>query len=152
MGQHSRHGEPEKKSYLGIGALIILALVAIGVVLVVKTQAARDPAPPPAVAPQTPYAARLVALDKLNAALRNSLTKNFELRASLAGEDTLLVESPTTNLQEGMVDFIHRGQGAYADIWPGGIRGFAVGNGFSRVVYKNLPNGGSWTMQTSSPR
>lgn len=149
MGEYVRPGSPpekEKRSYLGISALVVLALFAIAVILVIRTNAAKDPTPPAPVAPQTPYAARIAALERLNASFPTSLTKNLSFRARLAGEDTLVFESPVVNLEEGMVDFIHRGQGAYKDIWPGGIKAFAASNGFSKVVYRSLPNGATWTL------
>jgi hypothetical protein len=65
MGEYVRPGsrsEEEKKSYLGISALVVLALFAIAVIVVIRTNAAKDSAPPASTAPQTPHAARLAAL------------------------------------------------------------------------------------------
>jgi hypothetical protein len=88
----------------------------------------------------------ITLLERLNASFPKSLTKNLSFRASLAGEDTLIFESPAVNLEDGMVDFIHHGQGAYKDIWPGGIKAFAASNGFTKVVYRSRPNGATWTL------
>jgi len=94
--------------------------------------------------------AQFSAVAKLNSNISRSLTHNLGLQASIGGPscDVLLVDSPETNLLEGMVDFIHTGQKAYADIWPGGISAFASSNRLSKVAYRNKHDKAVFTFGT----
>jgi len=93
--------------------------------------------------------ARLEAVDRLSTSISNSMTHGLGLRVYIAGKacDVLLVDSPEVNLKGGMPEMIHRGGGAYADIWKNrGIEGFVSSElpGVTQVVYRNRHNGMAW--------
>lgn len=86
----------------------------------------------------TAYERRRSAANALTTLFASSLVQGFDIKGDVGGNDcAVLLVTTYVEMEDSMIEALHRGDVLYGKILPGGVSGLAKRNGFRGVVYRD---------------